>query len=216
MATTSPWFVTSNLSPAWTARRILLLSLRIPLSGYTAAHGKDDSPTLTAMLRLEQLVTTGNGSLTVALITTMLALAGAAALFRPRFGAAVALTLATVAGAALSLGAHSFDARNAQRLRTHDMPADARWVDHAKLGRVALIEAPGSIAPHAIEALWWNTSIDREFLLGTGIARALLDPAPPDQRALAIDAVRDALAQHYEDGRGVRLGAGAWLVTTRA
>jgi len=148
---------------------ILLLSLRIPLSGYTAAHGKDDSPTLTAMLRLEQLVTTGNGSLTVALITTMLALAGAAALFRPRFGAAVALTLATVAGAALSLGAHSFDARNAQRLRTHDMPADARWVDHAKLGRVALIEAPGSIAPHAIEALWWNTSIDREFLLGTGV-----------------------------------------------
>ena len=48
------------------------------------------------------------------------------------------------------------------------MPADARWVDHANLDHVALIEAPGSIAPHALEALWWNTSIDREFLLGSG------------------------------------------------
>ena len=149
---------------------ILLLSLRIPLSGYTAAHGKDDSPTLTAMLRLEQLVATGNGSLTVALVTIVLALVGAAVLFRPRFGAAVGLALAVVAGGALSLGAHSFDGRNAQKLRTHDMPADARWVDHAKLGHVALVEAPGSVAPHALEALWWNTSIDREFLLGSGTA----------------------------------------------
>jgi hypothetical protein len=149
---------------------ILLLSLRIPLSGYTAVHGKDDSPTLIAMMRLEQLVTTANGSLTVALVTIVLALVGAAVLFRPRFGAALGLTLAVVAGGALSLGAHSFDARNTRQLRTHDMPADARWVDHAKLGHVALVQAPGSVAPHALEALWWNTSIDRELLLGTGTA----------------------------------------------
>ena len=149
---------------------ILLLTLRIPLSGYTAVHGKDDSPTLTAMLRLEQLVTTGNGSLTVALLTVALALVGAAVLFRPRVGAPVGLGLAVLAGAALSLGAHSFDARNAQKLRAHDMPADARWIDHATLGHVALVEAPGSIAPHALETLWWNTSVDREFLLGSGTA----------------------------------------------
>jgi hypothetical protein len=149
---------------------ILLLTMHIPLSGYTAAHGKDDSPTLTAMLRLEQLVTTGNGSLLVALAALVLALVGAALLYRPRFGAAAGLGLAVLVGSALSLGAHSFDGRNTHKLRTYDMPADARWVDHAHLNHVALVETPGSIAPHALEALWWNTSIDREFLLGTGLA----------------------------------------------
>jgi len=75
-------------------------------------------------------------------------------------------------------GAHSFDARNAQRLRTHDMPADARWVDHAKLGRVALIEAPGSIAPHAIEALWWNTSSILRFSPITSATRRVMPCSP--------------------------------------
>lgn len=52
-----------------------------------------------------------------------------------------------------------------------------------------------------------------EFLLGTGIARALLDPVPPDARGRAIDAVTDALASHYEADHGVRLGSAAWLVS---
>ena len=52
-----------------------------------------------------------------------------------------------------------------------------------------------------------------EFLLGTGIARALLDGAQPDARQRAISAVRVALAEIYEPGRGVALGTGAWLVS---
>ena len=51
------------------------------------------------------------------------------------------------------------------------------------------------------------------FLLGTGIARALLDGAEPGARRRAIDAVTGALAEHYEPGRGVALGTGAWLVS---
>lgn len=51
------------------------------------------------------------------------------------------------------------------------------------------------------------------FLLGTGIARALLDGAEPDARPRAIDAVAGALAEYYEAGRGVVLGTGAWLVS---
>lgn len=51
-----------------------------------------------------------------------------------------------------------------------------------------------------------------EFLLGTGIARRMFVGAAPDARARAIDAVRAALAEHYE-GDGVRLGAATWLVT---
>jgi hypothetical protein len=147
---------------------IVVLALRVPLSGYAAAHGKDDSPTLTAVLRLEQLTTPGNGSFIVALVTVALALAGAALLLRPRVGVVAALSLAVAAGGALSFGAHAFDARNTHFLRINDIPADARWIDHANLKHVALVEAPGSIAPHALEALWWNTSVDRELSLAGG------------------------------------------------
>ncbi|HQZ33603.1 MAG TPA: methyltransferase domain-containing protein [Ilumatobacteraceae bacterium] len=52
-----------------------------------------------------------------------------------------------------------------------------------------------------------------EFLLGTGIARALFDGAEPDARRRAIDAVTGALAECYQPGRGVVLGTGAWLVS---
>ena len=51
------------------------------------------------------------------------------------------------------------------------------------------------------------------FLLGTGIARALLDGAQPDAKQRAIDSVSAALAEIYEPGRGVALGTGAWLVS---
>lgn len=51
------------------------------------------------------------------------------------------------------------------------------------------------------------------FLLGTGIARALLDGTEPGARRRAIDAVTGALAEHYEPGQGVALGTGAWLVS---
>jgi SAM-dependent methyltransferase len=55
-----------------------------------------------------------------------------------------------------------------------------------------------------------------DFLLGTGIARALLDPASPDARLRAVAAVRDVLAEHYDATQGVRLGTGAWLVQAHA
>jgi hypothetical protein len=148
---------------------ILVMSLRVPLAGYAAAHGKDDSPTLTAVLRLEQAMSPAGGSLVVALLAIGLALAGVAALARPKQGAAVAFALAVVAGGALSYSTHAYDARNARFVRAHDMPTDTRWIDHMNLEHVALVEAPGSLPPHALEALWWNTSIDRELLLGDGL-----------------------------------------------
>lgn len=58
-----------------------------------------------------------------------------------------------------------------------------------------------------------DESID--FLLGTGIVRGLLGLAEPDARAAAIEVVRASLADRYEPGVGVRLGAGGWLVTAR-
>jgi SAM-dependent methyltransferase len=53
------------------------------------------------------------------------------------------------------------------------------------------------------------------FLRNTGIARAILDEAPPDVEARALDAVRAVLAPHMTD-EGLRLTGSAWLVSARA
>ncbi|HEU5301615.1 MAG TPA: methyltransferase domain-containing protein [Acidimicrobiia bacterium] len=53
-----------------------------------------------------------------------------------------------------------------------------------------------------------------EFLRGTGMARTLLADADPDLAERALDSVREALVP-FETPDGVRLGAGAWLVTAR-
>lgn len=50
------------------------------------------------------------------------------------------------------------------------------------------------------------------FLIGTGIARALLDLVDPDVATRAIDALRDAVCP-YERPDGLALGGAAWLVT---
>ncbi|MFV2039343.1 MAG: hypothetical protein ACC660_03790, partial [Acidimicrobiales bacterium] len=51
-----------------------------------------------------------------------------------------------------------------------------------------------------------------EYLVTSGLGRALLDDAAPDARAAAIGAVRAALEPHLGDD-GVRLGGAAWIVT---
>lgn len=51
-----------------------------------------------------------------------------------------------------------------------------------------------------------------EYLVTSGLGRALLDDAPADARSAAIAAVRVALASHLGD-EGVRLGGAAWIVS---
>jgi hypothetical protein len=147
------------------AAALLLLAARIPLSGYAAAHNKDDSPTLWAVLRLEGYVSVGNGALAVALIAA--ALSGLAALvaFR-KLPAVVALIAAIAACGALSAGASSFDHRTSNSLR-HTLPADLRWVDHAQLGAVDLVAPPGARKEQSWEQLFWNRSLQRLLLLGS-------------------------------------------------
>jgi hypothetical protein len=176
---------------------LLLVAARIPLSGYAAAHNKDDSPTLWAVLRLEGLVSVGNGALAVALIAA--ALSGVAALvaFR-RLPAAVALVAAVAACCALSAGASSFDQRTSTSLR-HTLPRDLRWVDHAHLGAVDLVAPPGARREQSWEQLFWNTSVKRLLLLGS----------PP------IDHFNAKPLRIGSDGR-LRVGSRALLVQTYA
>jgi SAM-dependent methyltransferase len=54
-----------------------------------------------------------------------------------------------------------------------------------------------------------------DFLLGMGMVRGLLGRLDDDKRQAALDEIRATLAEHYEPGVGVRLGAAGWLVSAR-
>jgi hypothetical protein len=191
----------AKLPVALTAAGLLALAARIPLSGYAAAHNKDDSPTLWAVLRLESLVTTGNGALAVAVAAAVLS--GVATLVGVRrAGAAVALAAAVAACCALSAGATSFDRRVSENMRA-SLPHDLAWVDHARVGTVDLIAPPGARKEQSWEQLFWNHSV-----------RRLLTLASPAIDQFATERVRVA-----PDGRmlvGGRVLHGPLLVQTYA
>jgi SAM-dependent methyltransferase len=52
-----------------------------------------------------------------------------------------------------------------------------------------------------------------DFLLGMGMIRGLLGRLDDNERGAAVDEIRSTLAEHYESGVGVRLGAAGWLVS---
>jgi hypothetical protein len=66
------------------------------------------------------------------------------------------------------------------------------------------------------EALWLgdDPADAVTFLQGSSRVRALLEPAPPDAAARAVDAARVAL-EPFAGDRGVLLGSAAWLVHAR-
>jgi hypothetical protein len=143
-----------------------VLSARIPLSGFSAADNKQDSPFLFAVFRLEGILGVGSGALAVALAAA--ALSGAAVLVaHRRRGGVVALGLAVVAAGAASVGAFAFDAANARNVRASHLPPDLRWIDHAArgLGPVTLLQTPGAPRGRALEQLFWNSSVTRIALL---------------------------------------------------
>ena len=51
-----------------------------------------------------------------------------------------------------------------------------------------------------------------DYLAMSGIGRAVLDTVPTDQRPAALDAVREALAEHVASD-GVRLNGAIWIIT---
>jgi hypothetical protein len=172
---------------------MLAVSARVPLAGYTAAHGKDDSPTLRAVLELEAAIGVADGSLVVAALAAVLSLFALALALR-RTGAAGALGAALAACAALSVGAFSFDRANAASIRTAYLPEGMRWVDDERLDDVALLQLPGSHRARAYEQLFWNTSVNRLFLLGS-----------PRIDSFAADPVRvTADGRLLADGQAVR------------
>jgi dolichyl-phosphate-mannose-protein mannosyltransferase len=143
------------------------ISARVPLSGYTDTHGRQDSPFLIGVARIEEALGTANGSLLIAGVVAVLALVAIGVAYRPRFALPSLLVVVALLGV-VSLGAWSLDSRYAQRARDTYLPADARWVDHAELGPVTLLNTPGAPRELALEQLYWNRSIHRVALLRRG------------------------------------------------
>ncbi len=143
------------------------LSASIPLSGYTIGDAKQDSPLLFAVFRLEKLLAgAGRGSLVVALCAAALCALALALTYFGRRALTVGLAATAIAFGAVTLGAYSVSRSNAADVRSDYLPADREWVDHARLGRVALVETPGTDVGRALEQMTWNSSIDSVFLLG--------------------------------------------------
>jgi hypothetical protein len=182
---------------------LVALAARVPLSGYTISDFKQDSPFLLAVFRLEKGIGIGTGSLVVALLASALALLGAAACLRPALARwAVGATL--VAAAYVSLGAVAFDSHVVRSVRTSLLPSDARWVDHAGLGDVTLLQTPATLHAAADELLFWNQSLRHLYFL---------DNASP------IDAFGAMRAHAASDGRlvsGNRTLQGPLLISNYA
>jgi len=137
----------------------LLLSVRVPLSGYAVAENKFDSPFLQAFYRLERLAGTGDGAFIVALVALGLCALAAAVAFRPRQLAPLALALTFAAGALASAGAHAHDHEIARRTALTYLPENKSWIDEGQLRDVALLVTPGSPRALGFEQLFWNRSL---------------------------------------------------------
>jgi len=144
---------------------MLIVSVRVPLSGFTAADNKQDSPFLFAVFRLEGLLSVGTGTLAVAIAAGVFSVL-AVVLVGRRHAAAAALALAGVACALASFGSFVFDEHNAENVRSSQLPRDLTWIDKSGLKDIALVQTEGAPRGRALQQLFWNGNVSRVVLLG--------------------------------------------------
>jgi hypothetical protein len=196
------------------AAGIVLLAARVPLSGYSAADGKTNAPTLFATARLEQaLGDVATASLVLALGVTLLAAAVVLASRRPRLATPVALGLALLVCATTYAGAVSFNLANAERTRTGALGPDPSFVDATGIENAAMLLTRSSERGVASAYLFWNRSLDAVYLLpgaeppdSFAVTRltiaddgTLLAAGRPVTRPLAADAFSDTVRFHDAD-----------------
>jgi hypothetical protein len=145
---------------ALVAGGLVCLALRAPLASLATTDGKQDSPLLFAAFQLEHAVGQARGSLLLALAAAALAAVAAGAALRPRVLAPAAAALAGVTLAVASTGAIAYDRSTASRTRLTYLPAQRDWLDHARIGGIALLVTPGSPRDAGFEQLFWNRSVD--------------------------------------------------------
>ena len=148
------------------AGALLVLSARVPLSGFSASDGKSNSPLLFAVGELENLLgNTGVASLAIALCVALLSCVAAALGFKPRRATAVAVVLALAACGLSSAGAVAYDHALSDRVMANVVQGNRSLVDSAGVGSTTLVQSPYGDRGFATEELFWNRSLDRLALL---------------------------------------------------
>jgi len=148
------------------AAALVLLSVRVPLSGFAVASTLSASPILYGVYWLDaELGHASSAAVVVAAFVAVLTAAGVAGSLRPRLGTPVALALALFATAAASAGAVAFDVTSTSATKRAYLPADPSFVDRTGLRHVALLQSWGGRRAPTLEHLFWNRSIDRVLLL---------------------------------------------------
>lgn len=147
------------------AAGLLLVAVRMPLSGLAEPGLTGDSPFLWGVQRLESAVGgSARGAEVVLAVATFLALVAALAPWLGRRAVVVLLGLALIAVAVESAGAWIVDHDLAVANLSTSLPGDRSWIDDAKVGPVTLVMADGPTGD-AENQLFWNRSLDRVALL---------------------------------------------------
>lgn len=146
---------------------LFALAALVPLVGYVEGSGKQDSPLLFAIGALSDRIGVGHAGLTVGLVLGALAALALVVSFAGRRAVAVALAATVAFGASVSIAATRSEARRTVEVKGEYFPAgDRRWIDHANLGRVGLVELGHEPTALPIVQLFWNTSLWDVFLVG--------------------------------------------------
>ncbi|MGH3022756.1 MAG: hypothetical protein ACRDNI_03795 [Gaiellaceae bacterium] len=165
-----------RLAHAALAAGLVAVAARVPLSGFSAADGKTNSPTLFATARLEQLLgDVGLASLALALGVALLLGAVVAASRRPSVATPVALGLALAVTGVASAAAVSLSLATADRTAGNVLPADPSFVDRSGVRDTAMLQTGSSERGFAAAYLFWNRSVDDVYFLP--------DASPPDSFA---------------------------------
>ena len=142
------------------------LAARVPLSGFSAAEGKTNAPTLFAQARLEQaLGDVALASLVAAGAVTLLLGILVVATWRGGALTTVALCLALGVCGATSVGAVSYNLANAERTKRDVLGPEPSFVDRSGVTGTAMLQTRTSARAVASEYLFWNRSVDSVYLL---------------------------------------------------
>ena len=153
------------------AAGLVLVSVRLPLSGYAVLSTFNGSPILFGVYWLTgKLGKPGDASAVVAAAVLLMTLAAVLGSRRPRLGTPVVLGLALLATGAASAGAVVFDIQNTAAVRRAFLPVDPSWVDGAHVGDVTLLQSFSGGRGNTLQELFWNRSITSVGLL-PGAAR---------------------------------------------
>jgi hypothetical protein len=148
------------------AAGLVLISVRVPLSGYAVSSTLNGSPILYGVYWLTgKLGKPGDAAAVVAAACGVMAVVAVLSSRRPRIGTPVVLGLALLATGAASAGAVIFDVQNTAKIRKNSLASDPSWVDRAHVGNVTLLRSFSVGRGNTLQDLFWNRSITRVALL---------------------------------------------------